>query len=159
MSRHRVVYQYFYMDEIAQFALTTLRERSPVGSGKDPHPGLYRDSHMLFIDGHNVQDAKNWQSGQTLNISNPVPWSRIVELGNGKLRVPLHVYEESAPLIAARYGNQVNVQFVYMPVRFGSVQAYAGSLAGQAAGKRRGGSIKALRDWLVRQPAISITSR
>lgn len=155
----RVVVRYFYMDDVVQFALQTLRERSPVGSSKDPHPGLYRDSHLIFIDGHNVQDAKNWQPGQQINISNPVPYSRIVELGNGKLRVPLHVYEESAPLVAARYGNQANVQFVYMPVRFGSVQAYASSLAGQAAGKRRGGSTKALRDWLVRQPAIQITAR
>jgi hypothetical protein len=155
----RVVIRYVYMEEVCQFALQTLRDRSPVGSSGDPHPGLYRDSHMLFIDGHNVPDAKNWQPGQQIDISNPVPYSRIIELGNGKLRAPLHVYEESAPIIAARYGNSVNVQFVYMPVRFGSVQAYAGSLAGQAAGARRGGSQKALRDWLVRQPAIQITSR
>lgn len=156
---HRYAITLFYMDEVVQFALQTLRERSPVGSGKDPHPGLYRDSHTIFIDGHNVKDAKNWRPGQQINISNPVPWSRIVELGNGKLRVPLHVYEETVPLVQARYGNQANVQFVYMPVQFGSVQAYARSLAGQAAGKRRGGSQKALRDWLVRQPAIQITGR
>lgn len=155
----KIVYRYLDMDEVCQFALQTLRDRSPVGSANDPHPGLYRDSHMLFIDGHNVTDAKNWKPGQQIDISNPVPYSRIVELGNGKLRVPLHVYEESAPIIAARYGNSVNVQFVWMPVRFGSVQAYAGSLAGQAAGARRGGSQKALRDWLVRQPAIQIKSR
>jgi hypothetical protein len=155
----RVIYRYVYMDEIAQFVLQTLRERSPVGSSGDKHPGLYRDSHMLFIDGHNVPDAKNWQPGQALEFSNPVPYSRIVELGNGKMRAPLHVYEETAPLISARYGNSVSVQFTFMPVRFGSVQAYAGSLAGQAAGRRRGGSRKALRDWLVRQPAIIVTER
>ena len=50
-------------------------------------------------------------------------------------------------------------QFVFMPVRFGSVQDYAHSLAGEAAGARRGGSQKALRDWLVRQPALQITLR
>lgn len=155
----RIIYRYLNMDEIAQFALQTLRELSPVGSASDPHPGLYRDSHMLFINGHNVPDAKSWQPGQQIEISNPVPYSRIVELGNGKMRVPLNVYEKAAPLISAHYGNSVNVQFVFMPVRFGSVQAYAGSLTGQAAGKRRGGSQKALRDWLVRQPAIILTAR
>lgn len=155
----RIVYHYLNMNEVCQFAIQTLRAHSPEGSGSDPHPGLYRNSHMLFIDGHNVPDATKWQPGQQIDISNPVPYSRIIELGNGKLRVPLHVYETSAPIIAARYGNSVNVQFVYMPVRFGSVQAYAGSLAGQAAGKRRGGSQKALRDWLVRQPAIQILAR
>jgi hypothetical protein len=147
------------MAEIAQFALDTLRGLSPVGSGSDPHAGLYRDSHMLFIDGHNVPDAKGWRPGQQVAISNPVPYSRIIELGNGKMRAPLHVYEQAAPLVSARYGNQVSVRFDYMPVRFGSVQAYAGSLAGQAAGTRRGGSKKALRDWLVRQPCLIISGR
>lgn len=156
----RIVYHYLDMDEIAQFALQTLRERSPVGSSEtDAHPGLYRDSHLLFIDGHVVPDAKNWKPGQTLNISNPVPYSRKIELGTIKVSVPPHVYEESAPLIAARYGNSVDVKFVFMPVRFGSVQNYANSLAGQAAGSRRGGSKKALRDWLVRQPALTIIGR
>jgi hypothetical protein len=157
--KHRIVYNYFYMEEVVKFALQTLRERSPVGSSNDPHPGLYRDSHMLFIDGHNAPDAKNWQPGQQIAISNPVPYSRIIEVGNGRMRAPLHVYEETAPIVAGRYGNSVNVRFDYMPVRFGSVQAYAGSLAGQAAGRRRGGSQKALRDWLVRQPCLIITSR
>lgn len=155
----RFVFSYTYMDEIAQFVLETLRERSPVGSAGDPHPGLYRDSHMLFIDGHNVPDAKNWQPGQALEFSNPEPYARKIELGTIKVSVPPHVYEETAPLITARYGNSVSVQFVFMPVRFGSVQAYSRSLAGRAARKRRGGSPKALRDWLVRQPALIVTER
>lgn len=155
----RIVYNYVHMDEIAQFVLQTLRERSPVGSAGDSHPGLYRDSHMLFIDGHNVPDAKNWQPGQALEFSNPVPYARKIELGTIKVSAPPHVYEETAPLVAARYGNSVNVQFTFMPVRFGSVQAYSQSRAGQAAGRRRGGSPKALRDWLVRQPAIIVTAR
>src|SRR5665811_990059 len=37
---------YSYMDDVAQFALQTLKDRSPVGSGTDKHPGLYRDRHM-----------------------------------------------------------------------------------------------------------------
>lgn len=147
------------MVNVVAFALDTLKELSPVGKAGDPHPGLYRDSHMVFVDGHNVQDLKSWQPGQQIAISNPVPYSRIIELGNGKMRAPLHVYEQAAPIISGRYGNQVNVRFDYMPVRFGSVQAYAGSLAGQAAGQRRGGSQKALRDWLVRQPCIIIQAR
>lgn len=155
----RVVIRYTYIDDIAQFVLQTLRDRSPVGSGADKHPGLYRDSHMLFIDGHNVPDAKNWQPGQALEFSNPVPYARQIELGTMKISVPPHVYEDTAPLVAARYGNSVNVQFVFMPLRFGSVAAYAQSRAGQAAGRRRGGNRKALRDWLVRQPAIIITAR
>jgi hypothetical protein len=46
-----ITFRYLNMDEVAQFALKTLRELSPVGSGEDPHPGLYRDSHILFLNG------------------------------------------------------------------------------------------------------------
>lgn len=155
----RLVLSFFSMNDVVMFAIATLREKSPVGSGDDPHAGLYRDSHIIFIDGHNVADASGWRQGQQVNISNPVPYARKIEVGPMKLSVPNHVYETSAQIIAGRVGNIVDVRFVYMPVQFGSVQNYAHSLAGQAAGIRRGGSQKALRDWLVRQPALQITAR
>jgi hypothetical protein len=155
----QIIFHYLDMDGIAQFALQTLRALSPVGSSGDKHPGLYRDSHMLFVDGHNVTDARGWRPGQQLEISNPVPYARKIELGTIKLTAPAHVYEMATPLIAARYGNQVSVRFTFMPVQFGSIQAYSQSLAGQAAGRRKGGSSKARRDWLVRQPAIVIKAR
>lgn len=149
---------YFYMDDIAQFTLQTLRDRSPVGSGRDRHPGLYRDSHLLFIDGHNVPDAKNWRPGQALEFSNPEPYARKIEIGAMKISVPPHVYQETAPIVAAKYGNSVNVQFTFMPLRFGSIDAYAQSATGRAD-RHRKGTIKSRRDWLARQPAILITAR
>lgn len=155
----RIIYRYQNMPEIVAFALETLKALSPVGSGADKHQGLYRDSHLVFIDGHVVKDVSGWRPGQQINISNPTPYSRKIELGGFTVSVPGHVYESAEPIISARYGNSVSVKFVFMPVRFGSVQDYAHSLAGQAAGTRRGGSQKALRDWLVRQPALQITAR
>lgn len=155
----KIVYTALRIGEVIDFALQTLRENSPVGGLGDPHPGLYRDSHMVFIDGKNVDDWSKWQPGQQVNISNPVPYARIIEVGDGKNRLPVQVYEKSEPAVSGRFGNSFIVKFVYMPVRFGSVQAYSQSLAGRAAGKRRGGSIKARRDWLVRQPALQITAR
>ena len=155
----KIVIRYVYMTEIATFTLQALRDRSPVGT--DKHAGLYRDSHMLFVDGHNVPDPTNfeWQPGQALEFSNPVPYARKIELGRIKVSAPPHVYQETAPLVSAKYGNSVKVQFLFMPLRFGSIQAYADSSAGRAAGGRKGGSVKARRDWLVRQPAIIITAR
>jgi hypothetical protein len=157
----RIVYRYVDMAAVVSFALETLKANSPVGSGDDKHPGLYRDSHLVFIDGHVVKDVSGWRPGQQINISNPVPYSRKLEGGPGRppISLPGHVYELSEPIISARYGNSVSIKFVFMPVRFGSVQDYAHSLTGQAAGSRRGGSKKALRDWLVRQPALQITAR
>jgi hypothetical protein len=152
----RIVFSYFSMVDVAAFVLQTLRERSPVGSNDDTHPGLYRDSHMMFINGHSVADASGWRPGQEIEFSNPVPYARKIELGSAKLSAPPHVYEETAPIVAARFGNSVNVRFTFMPVQFGSIQAYAQSREGHVFKHRRP---KALRDWLVRQPAIVITSR
>lgn len=154
-----IIYKYVYMLEIVAFAMQTLKDLSPVGGASDPHAGLYRDSHLLFIDGAYAPDASAWLPGKQIEISNPVPYSRIIELGNGRMRAPLHVYEQAAPIISGKYGNSVNVKFDFLPVRFGSIQAYAGSRAGQAAMRRRGGSQRALRDWISRQPCIIITSR
>jgi hypothetical protein len=155
----KITYRYVYMMDIAAFTLQTLRDRSPVGT--DKHAGLYRDSHILFVDGHNVPDPTNfrWKPGQDLEFSNEVPYARKIELGTIRVSAPPHVYEGTAPIVAAKYGNSVNVRFVFMPVRFGSVQDYAKSLVGRAAGKRRGGDLRARRDWLVRQPALIITAR
>jgi hypothetical protein len=117
----RIVYR--YMDDVVQFALWALGDLSPVGSASDPHPGLYRDSHMLFIDGRNVPDAKSWQPGQVIHISNPEPYARKIELGTMKISVPPHVYEQAAQIVSAQYGDVASVQFLFMPVRFGSVRS------------------------------------
>jgi hypothetical protein len=58
---------------------------SPVGSSGDKHPGLYRDSHLVFIDGHVVKDVSGWQPGQQVNISNPVPYARKIEVGGATI--------------------------------------------------------------------------
>lgn len=155
----RIIYRFVDMQALVDFAMATLKELSPIGSGNDKHPGLYRDSHLIFLNGHVVKDVSAFKAGDQINISNPVPYSRKIELRQMKLSVPGHVYEKAAQIVADRYGNQASIEFTFMPVRFGSVQDYAHSLAGQAAGARRGGSKKALRDWLVRQPALQIRAR
>jgi len=147
------------MPVIIGFALQTLRANSPVGTTGDEHPGLYRDSHMVFIDGHVVTDVSGWRPGQQINISNPVPYSRKIEGGPGKPKfsIPGQVYERSEPIISGRFGNQVNVKFVFMPVRFGDNQAWASFTRMQRTGRKL--SDKARGDWLVRQPALQITAR
>jgi hypothetical protein len=45
----RIVFRYLAMQDVVDFALATLREKSPVGAIGDQHPGLYRDSHMVFL--------------------------------------------------------------------------------------------------------------
>jgi hypothetical protein len=149
-------YRYSYLDDVVAFALKTLKEKSPVGKGRDPHPGLYRDSHTVFVDGRAVTNVTGLRAGQIVHISNPVPYARMIEDG---FSVPGHTYEDAAQTVEARFGNTARIEFLYMPVRFGSIEAYANSRAGQAAGFRRGGSPALRPAWLTRQPALQITAR
>lgn len=149
----RITFHYVYMDDAVQFAVQTLKELSPVGT--DKHAGLYRDSHLIFLDGHVVKDASGWQPGQQVEISNPVPYSRKIELGTIKVSVPPHVYEGAAPIVAAKYPS-IKVQFTFMPLRFSGADTFQHSLEGQAFGKRA--NKKALRDWEVAQPTLILTA-
>lgn len=151
----RIVYRYLHMTAIAQFALVTLRQLSPVGSGDDPHIGLYRDSHILFINGAQVSDARGWKPGDQLEISNPVPYSHLIEIGILRMRVPGsdHVYRRAEAIVRGRYGDQVDVAFKFMPVRFGSQAAAAGFA--RREGKDRDTRASSLRQ----QPALIISAR
>jgi hypothetical protein len=154
----QIVYRYYRMGDVVSAALQQLRSNSPVGSSGDPHPGLYRDSHTIFVDGHVVKDLSGWKPGSQINISNPVPYARKIEVGKMKLSVPNHVYEMAAQVLAGRFGNIAVIKFTFMPVRFGDIQTYAAFSKQLKAGRRRM-SEKARQDWLVRQPSLQITAR
>ncbi|WLA68072.1 hypothetical protein [Bradyrhizobium diazoefficiens] len=53
----RIAFGFLAMQDIVDFALATLRDRSPVGTGDDEHTGLHRDSHTVFLNGQVVQDG------------------------------------------------------------------------------------------------------
>lgn len=151
----RIVYRFLDMQGIVDYALQVLMEKSPIGSSGDKHPGLYRDSHMVFLNGHVTKDVSGYRAGDTIDISNPVPYSRKIEAGRGKMNVPGHVYEDAAQLVKSRYGNSVSVLFKFMPVRFGDASSFASFSKRVKSGRRRM-SDKAREDWLVRQPALEI---
>lgn len=149
----RIVFTFYVMQQVVDFAMQTLKDRSPVGT--DKHAGLYRDSHMVFLDGHVVKDVSAWRPGSQVEISNPVPYSRKIELGTIKVSAPPHVYEGAAPIISAKFPS-FKVKFVFMPLRFSGADTFAHSLEGQAFGKRA--NKKVLRDWGVAQPSLIITA-
>jgi hypothetical protein len=155
----RIVFRYLAMQELVDFALQTLRERSPVGTGADKHPGLYRDSHAVFLNGSVVSDGdvSAFRAGDQINISNPMPYARKIEIGHGRMSLPGHVYEDAALIVAQRFGNSAAIKFTFMPVRFGDVQAFASFSRRIRPGRRL--SQKAREDWLVRQPSLEIRVR
>jgi hypothetical protein len=140
------------MNAVVQFALSELRRHSPVGSGRDPHPGLYRDSHTIFLNGNDVADLSTWKPGDVIHISNPVPYARIIEMGDTAARVPHHVYQLAEQATQHKYGDIANIEFNFMPIGFGGVQQseFTKQFGGRTRRRSRG------PDWLIRQPALII---
>jgi hypothetical protein len=119
------------LGEVVKFALATLRDLSPVGTGRDPHPGLYRDSHQLFRNGYPVSGLLLWKPGDEVSITNYVDYSRILEVGDKKFRLPLKVYERAADIVEEKYGQDAKIEFTWR----GIVATYQ---IPQEASRRRG---------------------
>ncbi|MBN9600839.1 MAG: hypothetical protein J0G28_14360 [Afipia sp.] len=150
-------YRYSYVEDIIAFALKTLRERSPIGGAGDRHPGLYRDNHLVFLNGRMVSNARDWRPGDIIHISNPVPYSRKIEVGGMNLSVPSGVYEASAQIVDGRFGNQASIKFVYMPINFGGIRRWSDTTGMMRQGRKM--SVAVRSEWLRRQPAIEIRGR
>lgn len=133
-----IVYDYPRMDEIVQFAMNTLFDLSPVLSGD------YRNSHQLFVGGAAVSNLASWDGESDIVIVNYVPYSRKIELGKMRMRVPGtdHVYEQAQFLINQRYGNVAAVKFTFQGIVGG------GAVAGKQGNKADN-----------RYPALIIRSR
>jgi hypothetical protein len=151
----KIVYRFVNMPAVAAFARQTLIDASPVGSGDDPHPGLYRDSHLMFLNGQWVADASGWKPGDEIHLANPVPYSRLIEIGILRMRVPGtdHVYARTEVILRAKYGDDVDVKFTYMPVRFADRRA--ANLIGRLEGKDRDTRASSLKQ----QPALIIKAK
>lgn len=104
-----ITYLYSRYDEIVAFALETLRSGSPVDSGD------YRRAHTLYVNGQPAADLSNYTGQGEVFIANPLPYSRIIELGKMKMKVSGtdHVYEKAARKVASRFGNLAAVKFSY----------------------------------------------
>jgi hypothetical protein len=105
-----ILYQYSRLDIVAKFAMETLYRLSPVGP---PERGHYRDAHTLFLNGAAVTNLKGIKSGDRVEISNPMPYSRKIEVGSMKMRVPGHVYERATRIVRAKYGSIAVIGFTY----------------------------------------------
>lgn len=111
-----ITFHYVHMQNVVDFALDALRSHSPVGSGKDPHSGLYRDSHTVFMNGHSGNDVSDWKIGDEVEISNPVLYSRKIEVGNMQMSVPGTdaVYQHTLDdLRRSKFGNLFRFEFTY----------------------------------------------
>lgn len=130
-----IVVDYQRLDIVAQFAMETLFDLSPVDSGD------YRKAHTLFVDDTAVTNLKDWEVGQEVSIANFLPYSRKIELGVMKMRVPGtdHVYQQAEQIVRRRFGNIADIRFTYRAVVSGNIIPYQGSGSANADWSRPGG--------------------
>ncbi len=147
---HKFSYTFVEIDEVVQFAVKTLKDRSPVGSTHDDHPGLYRDSHVIYFRGQEVDDVKNWTAGEQVEITNKVPYSRKIELGTMKVNAAPHVYEGAVPIINAKYGKQYICTYALLPAR---------QVSATVPARSRSSDKPSHAVWQQRQPTLLIKSR
>jgi len=112
-----IVYQYPRLDQVVQFAMETLFDRSPVDSGD------YRNAHMIFIENSPARNLAELRSGDEITITNPMPYARKIEAGSMTMRVPGtdHVYQQARQIVAARWGNVAKIKFTYRALIGGHV--------------------------------------
>lgn len=133
-----------------------LRQHSPVGTGRDPHPGLYKSSHILFADGVEVKGSDPSLTAKEWAYISGVPYARKIEK-----RQADGVYESVATLARQRFGNIAKITFAFRSLAEGggtAVDSWAKSSSAKAWAKARSHRRESLRgEWLRRQPAIVIT--
>src|SRR5689334_2411668 len=103
-----ILYRFSWLDEVAEYALEFLRARSPVGPVERGH---YRDSHEALVHGEVVATSRdpsairaaNIPAGAEIVISNSMPYSRKIEVGAMRMRVPPRVYEDARQNVLRHY--------------------------------------------------------
>lgn len=131
-----ITYLYSHYEEIVEFAIETLRAGSPVDSGD------YRNAHTLYVNGVPAADLSNYAGQGEIFIANPLPYSRVIELGKMKMKVSGtdHVFEKAARKVAARFGNLAAVKFTYRSIQDGVHVPYVGrGRTGRTAGIKGAG--------------------
>lgn len=110
-------YRYPRLEEVVRFAFETLFDLSPVLSGE------YRNAHTMFVNGGAARNLAEWDGTGEIVITNPLPYSRKIEIGNMKMRVPGtdRVYQQAAQKVKRRFGNQASVEFTFRGIVGGAM--------------------------------------
>lgn len=106
-----IVYEFGLGIDVIEFIGEELQKNSPVGSGFDKHPGLYKSSHVLFADGIEVAHGARIPQASEYTFVNTLPYSIKIESGQSS-QAPSGVYELTAFQAQQKYGNIAKIQFI-----------------------------------------------
>lgn len=144
-----IVYHYSRLEPIIDYALQCLRELSPVKTG------AYRDSHVWVIANQQVADASSAEAGQPVFLLSPLIYSRKIEIGKMKMRVPGtdRVYDQAVIKVRRRFGNQAWIDLAYQSPHLDYV-----ALGGRRGGRKASPEKRAAHNFetATRVPALRI---
>jgi len=135
-DRGKIVFTFNLTVPVIEKAHQWLVAASPVLTGR------YAASHILLVDGVEVDWSNIPPDAEEYTILSPLPYARKIERGQSN-KAPDGVYEVTEALINARFGNIVRARFTYRSV--------------DVPAARTPGERKAQND--TRQPAIVIKAR
>jgi hypothetical protein len=147
-----IVYEFDLILDLFAWIDDQLIQHSPVGSGSDPHPGLYKRSHLFFADDVEADPLTPPPGAAQYVFVNEQPYARKLETADA-------VYETVAAMAQRRYGNIAKIAFGWRSLANGAVGAYAASPSAIASASRHHREGKGAAEWLTRQPSIVITVR
>lgn len=123
-----IIYQFDWLSEIAEYALTFARERSPVRSGR------YKRSWFAMVNGRHVTDFSQIPPDAELVIVNDVPYARKVEVGAMKMRVPPGIVEDTRQAVMRRFGNLITARRAFIDLSGAYILKTDGGRKGRRAG-------------------------
>ncbi len=107
-----IIYEFELISEALIWIGEQLVANSPVGSGRDPHPGQYKSSHTLFADGREIPLGQEAPVADEYVFLNALPYAAKIERGLSP-QFPDGVYQSVAALASSRYDNSARITFAY----------------------------------------------
>lgn len=148
-----IIVEYELINDVLIWIGETLRQRSPVISGK------YRDSWTLLADGTEVSREETVPVADTYTFVNDVPYARKIEVGlteSGRpfvIQVPNRIAERTAKDAAQRFGNVAKIKSTFIGLQNAYVLKTPGS--SRSRGRRKKTRVGAVLTY----PAIEVSMR
>ena len=128
-----IVHSFNALPEVAQYALAFAKERSPVRSGR------FKNSWFVMVNGRQIANLEEIPLDGELILTNDQPYSRKIEVGHMKMRVPPGIVEDTRQAVMRRFGNIVAAQKRFIPLQRPYILKRGSQRRGRADKDRSGG--------------------
>lgn len=125
-----IVYSFNVLPDVAEYALAFAKERSPVRSGR------FKKSWFVMVNGRETRSLESIPLEAEVILTNSQPYSRKIEVGAMKMRVPPGVVEDTKQAVMRRFGNIVTAQKRFIPLSGAYVLRRENRRKDRASGKQ-----------------------